>query len=813
MSKKFEFDLRQQGKVSYLTIIGVVDEDNELSKVERVLAPGPLLVDLAHIDRINSLGLRDWVDWVSRVERKGTELVFVNCSPVATSKINEVSNFTGRGLVKSVSLPYYCPLCECEKLLLWEVEILVGLAPISIAPSCRCDDCDGVMQFDNYEETYFAFLSKECYLNPQTFLHLHQVAADALEKQEPFLLSDNVNGRQAYDIGIHAAAASKSMSNKAVSRFALRQQLQATFRTDSDFAAFVQDHFSAVHQRFAGGMDRVARVNLLLEMIESDAIAVQLQKYSTGKIAPGDKVAPVGQKVDSESERLIYEPDPLDKLYLEREERRQSGLSTTKQDHQLAELKRLQRFSPTLQETEVLNSRYCLLKVVGRGGYATVWRALDRRQRRVVAVKVLHADQGEDPHRVDRFKRGAKQIQQLDHPHVVRVLGEPDTHRGFHFFVMDYMPGGDLYRAVTSGSIERQRALLAIFQIGSALASAHQRGLIHRDVKPENILLDEQGNARLTDFDLVWAADSTGGTRTGAMGTIVYSAPEAMADASRVDLRADVYSLAMTTIFVLNERKLTDKVVYERSEFFAELDCAPAIKAVLRRATARRPDERPPTVADFCNELERACDAAGLGWRSLDATMPAPAVGSSSKISRSRNPWERWLLAGISGVCLGGLLHARSMFVHQSPAPAEKNDENATKLPAKREEPSSVSIPIVKEESADKSISTKSNEKVQVQPSSDPMAEYQKFVMHIKKEELIAALDQYFNIPVDSEYFRTIQKQLRTLIRHSIRRLEKARKHGDCALFEDMVLRILKIDPRNARALALRERGCRPRLK
>lgn len=202
---------------------------------------------------------------------------------------------------------------------------------------------------------------------------------------------------------------------------------------------------------------------------------------------------------------------------------------------------------------------------------------------------------------------------------IVRVLDGPDRHRGFHYFVMDYVPGGDLSGAVSSGTVTVDAALHAVLEIGTALTFAHQHELIHRDVKPENILLDAHGKACLTDFDLVWAADSTGGTGGGALGTLLYAAPEVMLDASQVDQRADVYSLAMTTLFVLHGQKLTDAAVYERDLFFAELKCSEALRELVRQGTRRKPENRPATVAAFCDELKRICATE-------DLKLPGPQV-------------------------------------------------------------------------------------------------------------------------------------------------------------------------------------------
>lgn len=219
-------------------------------------------------------------------------------------------------------------------------------------------------------------------------------------------------------------------------------------------------------------------------------------------------------------------------------------------------------------------------------------------------------------------------MQGLNHPHIVRVLDGPQEENGAHYFVMDYLPAGDLYRAILHKKVERPGGLQAILQIGDALDYAHRRGLVHRDVKPQNILIDETGDARLADFDLVWAQDSTGGTRTTGMGTFLFAAPEEMEDASRVDERADVYSLAMTTVFVLYGRSLPRRVLDTRRSFIGSLDCNQATKDLLLQATAWEPSARPATAWAFCRALSDA-----LLERSEDTPSAMPEARNTSVIT------------------------------------------------------------------------------------------------------------------------------------------------------------------------------------
>jgi len=144
--------------------------------------------------------------------------------------------------------------------------------------------------------------------------------------------------------------------------------------------------------------------------------------------------------------------------------------------------------------------------------------------------------------------------------------------------------------------------------VGDALHFAHGRGMVHRDVKPRNILLDSQDRPRLTDFDLVKAADTSAFTRTGAMGALLYAAPEQLEDAGRVDHRADVYSLGMTALFCLRGRDPTLKVIRYTPGIIDGMKEADALKDVLKRAVDWDVHERFATVPELCAALKDAWD-------------------------------------------------------------------------------------------------------------------------------------------------------------------------------------------------------------
>jgi anti-anti-sigma regulatory factor len=157
MNQKFQAAVHQRDDVTYVKLSGVIDEDNELTDLTEKIPSGTTVIDLSEIERINSCGVRDWVNWLTRIEKGGAKVVLVECSPAIVAQINLVNNFTGGGAVKSFFAPFFCPNCDREKVLLVESAEL-GAAPHK-APTCRCDECDGVMDFDDMEDSYFAFLS------------------------------------------------------------------------------------------------------------------------------------------------------------------------------------------------------------------------------------------------------------------------------------------------------------------------------------------------------------------------------------------------------------------------------------------------------------------------------------------------------------------------------------------------------------------------------------------------------------------------------------------------------------------------------
>jgi len=292
---------------------------------------------------------------------------------------------------------------------------------------------------------------------------------------------------------------------------------------------------------------------------------------------------------------------------------RDAGQPADEVDHEVLQLRRELREGGQLRAgDDVGDGRYLLIQQIGRGGFAVVWKAHDTIEKINVAVKVLHSNLAGDLLRRERFFRGAKVMMKLAHPGVVRVLEPLGEDGGFCYFVMELMPGGNLREAVLQKRVAKANVLPVIVQVGEALAKAHANRVIHRDVKPSNIVLDELGHAKLTDFDLVGAHDTTGGTRTGALGTVVYAAPECLDRPQDATARADRLRPGHDRDLLPARTGANAVHVPQPEKTIARLDCSPHLRKVLERAVAWEPDQRFEDAANMLVALRDALAADGM---------------------------------------------------------------------------------------------------------------------------------------------------------------------------------------------------------
>ena len=246
---------------------------------------------------------------------------------------------------------------------------------------------------------------------------------------------------------------------------------------------------------------------------------------------------------------------------------------------------------------------------IGQGGFATVWRALDlteKKRPQLVAIKILHPQYSQDKTRRDRFFRGARKMLDLNHDGIVKTFEPKLNEDGYYFYTMEYVKGVNLRQAIEKNTLSLNERLRIIIKIGKALHFAHENGVYHRDIKPDNILLDETNKPKVTDFDLAHAFDTTGGTRTQMMGTVVYAAPEMLEKPQKAGIPADVYGLGMTTIFALYGGNLPSRIIRDPSNIIAQLRVSKKIQKILSKAVAWDSNYRFQSVKEFYNALERA---------------------------------------------------------------------------------------------------------------------------------------------------------------------------------------------------------------
>jgi serine/threonine-protein kinase len=299
---------------------------------------------------------------------------------------------------------------------------------------------------------------------------------------------------------------------------------------------------------------------------------------------------------------------------------------------------------------EVIDERYELEELVEHGGMSSVYRGHDRLLERTVALKVLHAHFGDDADYVERFRREARAVAQLSHPHIVTVIdrGSSDGHQ---FIVFEFVEGENLKQLVErTGPMPVDRVLELGIQIADALAFAHAHDLVHRDVKPQNVLIDKAGDAKVTDFGIARSLDMERGmTETGTvLGTSNYLSPE-QAASKPVTPATDIYSLGVVLYELLagdvpfrgdNLVVVAMKHVTEHPPNLLDqrADVPPRVAQAVERALEKDPEQRFASMDAFANELRRCREELGgpETERTLIRGTPVVAAPGTARKPRAR---------------------------------------------------------------------------------------------------------------------------------------------------------------------------------
>jgi serine/threonine-protein kinase len=340
----------------------------------------------------------------------------------------------------------------------------------------------------------------------------------------------------------------------------------------------------------------------------------------------------------------------------------------------------------------LIDNRYAVLDTLGEGGMARVYLARDNVLDREVALKALRGQYAGDEGFVERFRREAKNAAALNHPSIVQVYDQGRAENGTYYMAMEYVPGGTLKdRIKKEGPLEPHEAAGIASRVAEALDVAHGRGIVHRDIKPQNVLLTASGDAKVADFGIARAASSKSITETNlVLGTSAYMSPEQVRG-ERAEPASDLYSLGV----VLYEM-LTGEQPYRADDPIATAmrhldepprhprDANPAVPeeldALVAKLLAKRPEDRYASAAKLAEDLQRVRGglpplASGLGDGArapldgeVGSTHTAPTVAAPKRTTittpqgvRKRRGLLAMMAAVLAGVALlGGLAWALS---------------------------------------------------------------------------------------------------------------------------------------------------------
>jgi serine/threonine-protein kinase len=292
---------------------------------------------------------------------------------------------------------------------------------------------------------------------------------------------------------------------------------------------------------------------------------------------------------------------------------------------------------------EMLANRYEILEKVGDGGMALVYSAKDHLLSRVVAVKILRAQFADDEEFVERFRREARSAASLSHPNIVNIydVGETDH---VHFIVMEFVQGKNLHDLVREHECFSQDIIVNVGkQIAMGLAHAHYHGIIHRDIKPHNILVTDEGRVKVTDFGIAQAMSTTNLTQTGmVLGSVRYFSPE-QARGVNVQSASDLYSLGIvlyemiaghppfrgeSPIAIALKQIQENPLPLRDSRPDLDGDLEDLVLKLLNKDPKKRPSSAEEVVKVF-QRIERRMELQGDGQGGGDQTMPLPAQGKS----------------------------------------------------------------------------------------------------------------------------------------------------------------------------------------
>ena len=317
----------------------------------------------------------------------------------------------------------------------------------------------------------------------------------------------------------------------------------------------------------------------------------------------------------------------------------------------------------------ILSDRYRLEAKLGSGGMSTVYLARDEVLDRPVAVKLMHREMTEQSDQLERFNQEARAVAKLSNPNVVAVIDAGEDN-GRPYIVFEYVQGETLKQRISRiGALDATEALAYAVEVAQGLAVAHERRMVHRDVKPQNVLIDSTGMAKLTDFGISRQLSEEGVTEEGrVVGTTDYVAPE-QAMGKEVDPRSDIYSLGVVLFEMFtgdvpfeaeNQIGVAMKHVNEELPDVQMIrpDLSAASALVVEKSTTKNPEDRYETIEDMILDLQAALEVEAIraGGTSGEATSVLQAVPEPRRQiqAKKNSPWPAVVMLLVALVIAAG---------------------------------------------------------------------------------------------------------------------------------------------------------------
>jgi serine/threonine-protein kinase len=326
----------------------------------------------------------------------------------------------------------------------------------------------------------------------------------------------------------------------------------------------------------------------------------------------------------------------------------------------------------SFSEGDLIAGNYRVLSIAGSGGMGVVYRARDQRLDRIVALKFLPLELNESERDKERFLREARTASSLDHPNIGVIHGIEETADGLTFIVMAFYEGSSLAHRIRKGPFKVRETVGIVRQMAQGLGEAHEHGIIHRDVKPSNVMLTASGLVKIVDFGLARAMTEQTASQTGVTGTVRYMAPEQAMDRA-LDQRCDIWALGVVFAEMLtgntpfHSESITAMLFSILNEPPKGLDAVhPELQPILYRALAKDPEQRYESCAEFLSDLQAAEKKIPDVEADVEVTRKIPSSGKGNRTSAhtrrlieeaSRGTWGsaakkssmlgNWLLGGL----------------------------------------------------------------------------------------------------------------------------------------------------------------------